>query len=161
VAVLAVLPIVPLPMQTSPVTPVPAGWQATFARLGLPADARVLVVPVPYSQRPEALRWQADTGQPRSLIGGWFIGPNPSGHASVEYFGPAQINAFAKYLDALWSGPPPASGPLQPQIRADLAYLRPAAVVAVTSRGSTLGRFLTGLFGQPSFQVKQVLAWRR
>jgi hypothetical protein len=161
VAVLAVLPIVPLPMQTIPVTPVPAGWQATFARLRLPADARVLVVPVPYSQRPEAMRWQADTGQPRSLIGGWFIGPNPSGHASVDYFGPAQISALAKYLGALWSGPPPASGLSQPQIRADLAYLRPAAVVAVTSRNSALGRFLTGLFGQPSFQVKQVLAWRR
>jgi hypothetical protein len=161
IAVLAVLPLIPLPVQTAALPPVPAGWQAAFTRLRLPADARVLVVPVPYSHRSQTLRWQADTGQPRSLIGGWFIGPDSSGQAAVEYFGPPTINTFALYLDALWSGSRPGSGPPQPQIRADLDYLRPAAVVAVTSRGSALGRFLTGLFGQPSFQIKQVLAWRR
>jgi hypothetical protein len=161
VAVLAVLPIVPLPVQTIRATPVPAGWQATFARLRLASDATVLVVPVPYSQRAQTLRWQADTGQPRSLVGGWFIGPDSSGQAVVEYFGPPRINTFALYLDALWSGSPPASGPSPQQIRADLAYLRPTAVVAVTGRGSALGRFLTGLFGRPSFQVGQMLAWRR
>jgi hypothetical protein len=161
IAVLAVLPLIPLPVQTAALPPVPAGWQATFTRLRLPADARVLVVPVPYSQRAQTLRWQADTGQPRSVVGGWFIGPDSSGHAVVEYFGRPRINTFALYLDALWSGSRPGSGPPQPQIRADLAYLRPAAVVAVTSRGSALGRFLTGLFGQPSFQIGQMLAWRR
>jgi hypothetical protein len=161
IAVLAVLPLIPRPVQTAALPPVPAGWQATFTRLRLPADARVLVVPVPYSHRSQTLRWQADTGQPRSLIGGWFIGPTPSGQAAVEYFGPPRINTFALYLDALWSGSPPASGPPQRQLQADLAYLRPAAVVAVTSRGSALGRYLTGLFGQPSFQTGQLLAWRR
>jgi hypothetical protein len=161
IAVLAVLPLIPLPVQTAALPPVPAGWQATFTRLRLPADARVLVVPVPYSQRAQTLRWQADTGQPRSVIGGWFIGPDRSGQAAVEYFGPPRITTFALYLDALWSGSPPASGPPQRQIQADLAYLRPAAVVAVTGRGSALGRFLTGLFGRPSFQAGQMLAWRR
>jgi hypothetical protein len=46
-------------------------------------------------------------------------------------------------------------------IRASLAYLRPAAVVAVTRRGSPLGRFLYRLFGRPTYQVGQVLAWLR
>jgi hypothetical protein len=45
-------------------------------------------------------------------------------------------------------------------IRADIAYWRPAAVVAVTSRGSRLGRYLAGLFGPPTFAVDGVLAWR-
>jgi hypothetical protein len=161
VAVLAVLPIVPLPVQTIPVTPVPAGWQAAFARLRLAPDARVLVVPVPYSHRPEALRWQASTGQPGSLIGGWFIGVNQAGQADVEYFGPPRLTAAVLYLDALWSGSPAASAPSQRQMRADVAYWRPAAVVAVTGRGSALGRFLTGLFGPPTFQAGEVLAWRR
>jgi len=36
----------------------------------------------------------------------------------------------------------------------------PAAVIAVTSGGSRLGRYLIGVFGQPSLRVGQVLAWR-
>jgi len=45
-------------------------------------------------------------------------------------------------------------------IRSDLAYWRPAAVVAVTSPGSRLGHYLIELFGSPTFRVGQVLAWR-
>jgi hypothetical protein len=40
-----------------------------------------------------------------------------------------------------------------------LSYWLPAAVIAVTSRDSRLGRYLTGLFGQPSFAVGDLLAW--
>jgi hypothetical protein len=47
VAVLAILPLIPLPYQTAPVSPLPAAWQAAFARLRLAPDARVLVVPIP------------------------------------------------------------------------------------------------------------------
>jgi hypothetical protein len=160
IAVLALLPLVPLPMKTGTVTQVPAGWQAAFDRLRLPAQAPVLVVPVPYSHQPEPLRWQADTGQPGSLNGGWFVGPTRTGQATVEYFGPPRIAKFFVYLDALWAGSSPAVTPPPRQIRADVAYLRPAAVVAVTSLGSPLGRRLMELFGRPTFQVGQVLAWR-
>jgi hypothetical protein len=160
IAVLALLPLVPLPMKTGTVTQVPAGWQAAFDRLRLPAQAPVLVVPVPYSHQPEPLRWQADTGQPGSLNGGWFVGPTRTGQATVEYFGPPRIAKFFVYLDALWAGSSPAVTPSPRQIRADVAYLRPAAVVAVTSLGSPLGRRLMELFGRPTFQVGQVLAWR-
>ena len=161
VAVLALLPLIPLPYQASAMPPVPAGWQAAFTGLRLAPGARVLVVPVPYSHQPETLRWQADTGQPGSLLGGWFVGPNQAGHASVMYFGPRGIADFFVYLDALWTGSSRARAPSRAQIQADLAYLRPAAVVAVTSRGSPLGRFLTRLFGQPAVQVGQMLGWRR
>jgi dolichyl-phosphate beta-glucosyltransferase len=161
VAVLAVLPLIPLPYQASAGPPVPAGWQAAFAGLRLAPDARVLVVPVPFSHQPEVLRWQADTGQPGSLIGGWFVGPNQAGQASVMYFGPHMIADFFVYLDALWSGSSLPRAPSRAQIQADLAYLRPAAVVAVTSRGSPLEHFLTRLFGQPAVQVGRMLGWRR
>jgi hypothetical protein len=161
VAVLAVLPLIPLPYQTSAGPPVPAGWQAAFIRLRLAPDDRVLVVPVPFSHQPEVLRWQADTGQPGSLIGGWFVGPNQAGQASVMYFGPPRIASFFVYLDALWAGSRRAHAPSSAQILADLAYLRPAAVVAVTSRDSPLGQFLTRLFGQPAVQVGGMLGWRR
>jgi hypothetical protein len=116
---------------------------------------------VPWSHRDETMRWQADTGQPGSLMGGWFVGPNRTGRSSVEYFGPTSITVFFVYLDALSDGSPPARAPSRAQIRADLAYLRPDAVVAVTSRGSPLGHFLTSLFGQPAVQVGRMLGWRR
>jgi hypothetical protein len=161
IAVLAVLPLVPLPVQAVPMAPVPAGWQAAFARLRLGPDARVLVVPVPYSHSPQALGWQADTGDPGSLIGGWFMGPDQSGQASVEYFGPHRLTTAVLDLDALWSGKSRSLGLSRGQLGADLAYWRPAAVVAVTSRGSRLGQLLTSLFGRPDVQVGRVLAWRR
>jgi hypothetical protein len=159
VAVLAVLPLIPLPYQASALIPVPAGWQAAFAGLRLAPDAPVLVVPAPYAHFPETLLWQADTGDPGSFVGGYFVGPNRAGQASLEFYGPVRINRLVVYLDALWVGKSPRA-PSRAQIRADLAYLRLAAVVAVTSRGSLLGHYLTGIFGRPAVQAGRVLAWR-
>jgi len=158
VAVLAVLPLVSLPYPVVPVTATPAGWQAAFTRLRLAPDARVLVVPIALQRYTEVMRWEVDTGYPASMIGGYFIGPNRYGRQELYIRGPA--TTAAQYLDALWNGQPPAD-PLPPGlIRADIAYWRPAAVVAVTSRGSRLGRYLAGLFGPPTFAVDGVLAWR-
>ncbi len=158
IAVLAILPLIPLPVPTAAVTPTPAGWQTAFARLRLAPDATVLVVPVPTAILPQAMRWQADTGEPGSLVGGWFIGPNKAGQASVNSWGPPASDVWS--LDALWAQSSHARGPSRAHIRADLAYWRPAAVVAVTSQGSRLGHYLTGLLGRPTFQVSRVLAWR-
>ena len=157
VAVLAVVPLIPLPYQTAPVAATPAGWQAAFARLRLAPDARVLVVPVALQRCTEVLRWQADTGYPGSMIGGYFVGPNKAGQQEIYVPGPE--TAFDQYLDSLWTDTPPGSLPSR-LVRGDLAYWRPAAVVAVTSRGSRLGHYLTGLFGPPSFGAGSVLAWR-
>jgi hypothetical protein len=167
VAALAVLPLLPLPMHRASLPAVPAGWQAAFARLQLPAGAPVLVVPIPYQQSPDAMRWQADTGEPGSLIGGWFVGPDQTGHARA--YGKSLASLVQRPLDELWHGPanysplPPAAAipPSAALMRADLASWRPAAVIAVTSPGSRLGRFLTGLLGPPAFQIGSVLAWRR
>jgi hypothetical protein len=157
VAVLAVLPLIPLPYRTVLVPPVPAGWQAAFSRLRLAPDARVLVVPVPLAgaARTDAMRWQADTGEPGSLIGGYILQPSPSGQA-VFSIGPTQY--AADNLDALWSGRTRIGDPAL--VRSALAYWRPAAVVAVTHEGTLLGQLLTGLLGPPTFHVGTVLAWR-
>ncbi len=158
IAVIALLPLIPLPYQATSVTPVPAGWQAAFASLRLTRDARVLVVPVPWGAIPQPLRWQADTGEPGSIIGGAFIAPNQQGRKSRA--GRAGQTVTTRYLNALWKGTAPAVVPTQAQIRADLETWQPAAVVAVTSRGSRLGRYLTGLFGRPTVQSGSVLGWR-
>jgi hypothetical protein len=158
IAVIAVLPLIPMPYQAAPTAPVPAGWDTTFARLRLAPDARVLVVPVASGRRPEVLRWEADTGEPASMIGGYFVGPNKYGQQMVYIPGPTTTAAL--YLDSLWNGPPEPDRPSRGLIQSDLAYWRPAAVVAVASPGSRLGRYLTGLFGRPTLRIGQVLAWR-
>jgi hypothetical protein len=158
IAVIAVLPLIPLPYNVAPTTPVPAGWQTAFSRLHLASGARVLVVPVASGRRPEVMRWEADTGEPASMIGGYFVGPNKSGQQMVYIPGPTTTGT--QYLDTLWNGPWPAGQLPHGLMQSDLAYWRPAAAVAVTTPDSPLGRYLIGLFGRPTFAVGSVLAWR-
>ena len=182
VAVLACLPLLPRPLPAGTVEPLPAGWTAVFTALRLRPSATVLVVPVPTNILPLPMRWQADSGQPRNFVGGYFIGPGAGGQAYLGGFG---VTKTAWYLDQLWAaGLPRASlfaeyaqaaglavagpagaakaGPVPPApvIRADLASWHPAAVVAVTAPGSPLARFLVARFGQPSVRARDVLAWR-
>ena len=152
---LAIVPIIPLPLQTAAVIATPAGWQQAFARLRLASDARVLVVPL---QPPTVMRWQADTGVPGSVIGGYCIAPTP-GTGQAELCGSGR-KPTADYLNDLWLGKPGAVAPSIARLRSDLRYWRPAAIVAVTSRDSRLGRYLRNVFGRPTLQDGSVLAWR-
>ncbi|HWN59244.1 MAG TPA: hypothetical protein VNO25_01105, partial [Streptosporangiaceae bacterium] len=169
-AILAVLPIVPRPLPAVAAISVPPGWSAAFAALDLPASATVLAVPVPMSTFTEPLRWQADTGQPRSLVGGYFMGPAGNGHAETDGSGLSQAG---RYLNILWTeslaglpaplsgGVPASANPLSKsyvriaavsnaKMRAQIAAWHVTAVVAVAVRNSVLGRYLTSLLGPPA-----------
>jgi hypothetical protein len=159
VALLAVLPLVPRPVAAVTAAQVPAGWDTVFARLHLPANASVLVVPAPYSHQGEAMLWQADTGQPGGLVAGWFLGPLPSGLAVPSYWGPGFTHETVLCLDALWQGNAAGHGCAK-AARAALGYWHPAAVVADTSPGTPLGRFLIGILHKPAVQDGQMLGWR-
>jgi hypothetical protein len=159
VAALAVVPLIPLPYQTAPVSAVPAGWQAAFTRLRLEPGAPVLVVPIPNVGHTMAMRWQADTGEPGSMIGGYYLGPAPGTRHGM--FDPMPARSTAHYLDKIWAGVRPLNSAAVASIRAALAIWRPAAVVAVTSPGSPVGRVLIKLLGRPSYRGGGVLAWRR
>jgi len=163
VAVLAVLPLVPRPVPVSPATPVPvpAGWGAVFTRLGLAQDASVLVVPAPYARQSAAMRWQADTGQPGDLVAGWFIGPDTSGHAIAEDWGPPFTADAVHCLDALWAGAATSASGCAAALRHALAYWHPAAIVADTTLGSRLARLLVAIAGKAAFRDGDLLAWRR
>ncbi len=179
-AVLAVLPIVPNPLPAADVTSVPPGWSAAFAALHLPASASVLVVPIPMSTFTEPLRWQADTGEPSSLVGGYFLGPAWNGRSYTDGNGtpPAGL-----YLNAIWTdsqqglpkslagGLPPDAHPgsagyvqvkgvLDPKMREQIKAWRVSAVVAVAKLNSRLGHYLTVILGPPAVVVGDVLAWR-
>lgn len=158
VAVLALLPLIPLPYPAYHTAPLPAGWQAVFAELHVAPGATVMVIPVGYSRIPQPMRWQADTGEPSSMVGGTFVGVDR--HGRPKRGGRANRTDTAAYVDALWMGSSHPREPARSQVRADLRSLRPAAVVAVTSLSSPLGRFLTRLFGPPTYQAGSVVAWR-
>jgi hypothetical protein len=180
-AVLAVLPIVPRPLPAAAATPLPPGWSQAFAALRLPASAPVLVVPLPMSTFTEPLRWQADTGAPGSMVGGYFMGPASNGRDYIDGNG---TPAAGLYLNELWLRSPdglpvdlgagvPGSahqgspGYIPVKKVSDAAMLaqirawRVGAVVAVARPGSPLGRYLTRLLGPPAVAAGDVLAWRR
>jgi len=177
--VLAVLPLVPKPLPAAAATPLPPGWSAAFAALRLPASASVLVVPVPMGTFTEPMRWQADTGEPGSLVGGYFTGPAWNGEAYIDGNGTPPAG---RYLNFLWAeslaGLPgwlaagiPSSAYASPgnlvpvaavspdQVRAQIAAWQVTAVVAVAARNSVLGDYLTVLLGPPQVAVGDVLAW--
>jgi hypothetical protein len=177
---LAVLPILPKPLPAAATTPVPPGWSAVFDALQLPASAPVLVVPIPMATFTEPLRWQASTGEPGSLVGGYFIGPAWYGQAYIDGNGTPQAGRYLNYLWAesgagmpawLDAGIPPSAyaqpGTLLPvkavsleQLRAQIAAWRVAAIVAVAKPNSVLGDYLAVLFGPPQVIAGDVLAWR-
>ena len=152
--VLAILPLVPLPLPAASVSQAPAGWQQAFARLGLASDAEVLVIP----DLRNGMGWQAETGVPGSMVGGGaLIEPNRSGQATSYIY---NRRPTAKYLEALYVGLPGGRAPSRAQVRADLAYWHPAAIVAVTTANTRLARYLTAEFGPPTIEVGDMLAWQ-
>ena len=159
VAVLAVLPLVPLPYQVTPVAQVPSGWQATFSELRLPSDAPVLIVPFPSGGQSQVLRWQAATGQPGAMIGGYFIGPNATGQASFFFQANSRPSDVARYLNSVYLGQHPRGLP-DAEVRAVIGSWHTAAIVAVTGVRSPVARLLTRLYGSPASHIDSVLSWR-
>src|SRR5258708_33828414 len=150
-----------------PVAGVPAGWTQTIKELRLTAGAGVLTVPVPADSYTAPLRWQADTGLPGTMVGGYFIGPIQGGQAFVDAYG---LSKTAMYLNWLWqdsgtgSNNPAglqASGTV-PQPAQAVAWIKAtavSAVIAVTSPDSPLATYLTSLLGPPATHSGGVLGW--
>jgi hypothetical protein len=184
VAALCCLPLVPAPLNAGVVTPLPFGWESTFAALNLRPGAPVLIVPVPTNILTAAQRWQADTGQPDSIVGGYFIGPGAGGQA---YIGGNGVSPVAWHMNELWASGLPGTSPFAAaavgaglpvaipgggpapvgkappiaQVKAALAAWHPEAVVAVTAVRSPLAAYLVKLLGPPTIQTGIMLAWRR
>jgi hypothetical protein len=103
------------------------------------------------------------------MIGGYYMGPTWAGDAATDGNG---LSSEGMYLNQLWAEsagvsvsavatlPAISINPDAAQMHAQLTGWKVAAVVAVTSARSALGRYLTGLLGQPTFRAGQVLGWR-
>ena len=92
------------------------------------------------------------------MVGGTFIAVDSAG--VTRRSGLAGRTVLADYIDDLWVGSPVVPQPPMPLLQADLRVLGPAAVVAVTSPKSALGRFLARLLGPPDYHIGRVLSWR-
>jgi hypothetical protein len=159
IAALALLPLVPLPYSPSRVAIVPGGYVGAIAELRLPADAPVLVVPVPDGSLTRPMRWQADKGVPLEMIGGDFIDASAQGRTSRS--GRAGETLLGDYLNDLWKNDgTPTTVPTQAQIRAQMAAWKPAGLVADALPGSPLGKFLIKEFGPPTVRYDRFMAWR-
>jgi hypothetical protein len=161
VAVLALVPLIPAPYKSAPVRPVPVGWRATFTALHLKPDARVLLAPFPWAGTSEMMRWVGTTGEPQVMIGGDFIAPDEPGRQSRA--GRSGLNAMGIYMNLLYTHAPDAAQfrPSAAVIKAEVAEMDPAAVVAATKPTSLMGQFLISVFGQPTTRIGHVLGWRR
>jgi hypothetical protein len=104
------------------------------------------------------MRWQADTKEPATMIGGDFIAPDQPGRQGRA--GRSAMTPTSYYLNYLYDHLPTAPRPSAAQIRADLSTWKPAAVVALATPGNPLGKFLIHLFGQPTTHIDNVLGWR-
>ena len=173
-ALIAIAPIVPRPLPAGSGPGVPAGWTAAFTALRLSAGARVLVVPLPASTFTEPLRWQADTGVPSSMFGGYFMGPRRDGQAETDGAG---LPVAGLYLNRLWErvagrcrrrgrpGRRPAArirqAPTDAQLRAQLTDVAPGR-----RRRGHHGKLRArpvpapGSCGPPAVSVGGVLGWR-
>jgi len=103
------------------------------------------------------------SGRPATMIGGDFIQPGkppPGAQPNWGRSGRAALTPTTNYINALWAGNRSAPAPSAAQITADLAAMKPAAVVAETAPGTPLARFLTRLFGPPTTHIQDVLGWR-
>jgi hypothetical protein len=171
-AMLAVVPLIPRPLPPTDVTPLPAGWTAAFTDLHLPAGANVLVVPIPLATFTSPLRWQAESGEPRTMVGGYYMGPAWNGRVYIDGSGTPQAG---QYLNALWrfsaasipaglSAQLPSNSSVQAvtdtQMRMQMIAWHLSAVVAVTVPGSLLGKYLTVILGRPTVVTSDVMAWR-
>jgi hypothetical protein len=168
----AVVFLIPAALPAAAAPGVPPGWTAAYRALDLPAGANVLTVPVPTAYFTAPMRWYADTGVPSAMVGGAFIAPAANGQASVDGAG---FGSEAQYLNQLWvesGGGPwtgvegtsgiPLTGPVPDDrdAREQIDGWRVAGVMAVTSPGSPLAAYLTGLLGKPVVSAGAVLGWR-
>lgn len=159
IAVVALLPLVPVPYSPSQVAHVPGGYQGAFAMLHLADNATVLMVPVPDGGQTRPMRWYADHGEPTRMIGGDFIDASAKGRQSRS--GRAGETVLTGYIDALWDqSPNPGPAPSQAAIIAQMRAWDPAAIVADAVPSSKIGVFLIKEFGPPTVIDHRFMAWK-
>jgi hypothetical protein len=159
VALLPLIPLIPLPVHANNIVAPPPGWSAAMAKLDLEPGAPVLVLP---KYDALTMSWEANTARPFSIVGGYCIAPDSTGHAAdcVSLMN-APERQVALDMSRLIRGSRWAVWPSRGLMASALAGWRPAAVIEEDiNPASSLGRFLRSYFGPPQVKVDDVLCWR-
>ena len=156
----AAVSIIPRPVPAFTVVPPPPGWRVAVAELHLRPSSRLLVLPLDGAL---VMEWQAVTGEPFSVVGGYCIVEAPNGHASqcdtYTTLLPAEQDTLLGF-NRLASGGDAGDGPGRAAVATAIAAWRPAAVISIYGPRSALGRYLISLFGPPTVSQDNVLGWR-
>jgi hypothetical protein len=154
-----VVPIIPRPEPGSTVSLPPPGWTTVISRLHLPAGAPVLVLPLGGAN---VMQYQAITGEPISITGGYCIAPDPAGQAT-KCDDPPMLSAAeaAVATDSYWIAREPEWPGTTPATTAEaLVRWQPAAVVITAANQAGLRNFMIRLFGRPTAAQADVMGWR-
>ncbi len=168
--VLALLPLVPVPLLTVNRDPVPRFFTQGIWREYVPPGGVIVPVPPPSDVLPDGQRWQSyalAAGQDEfKLPAGFFLGPGgPDGHGRI---GPVPRPTSDLLTNAVRTGVvPPITEEERQQARDDLNYWRADLVVLAdqmsiakgTLHMDALRRATTELFG-PGQHVAGVTLWR-
>jgi hypothetical protein len=164
--VVALLPLVPLPLQTMHRTPVPVFFSDGTWRQYVHSGQTLMAVPPASDLLPDGQRWQTATDFGFAIPAGFFLGPG--GPDNRSRIGPVPRPTDKLLTKIAMGGKPPAlTDAERRQARADLAYWN--ATIIVLSDGGDGSRWTmyrgallstaTALFGTPQ-RVKDVWVWQ-
>ncbi|MFE9654788.1 hypothetical protein [Micromonospora sp. NPDC006431] len=130
----ALLPLVPTPIRTVPVVPVPAfvadgGWR-TYV---VPGRTLVPVPPVTGAAKSPATFWSARTGLAFHVPGGYFIGPRSADDPTARWGAPDRPTSLLLRRAAETGQVPPVGAAERRQAVADLRHWRAAVLVQAGS----------------------------
>ncbi len=160
VAALILVPTLPRPVPATALAPLPYRWDQVIAGLHLRPGEPVLVIPMNAAL---TLQYQAQTGVPSALVGGYCIVPAPNKHAAecdtFKTLNSEQQTTLLR-LNLLAGGLPLSTGPSRVTMTRALQAWLPAAVVTASADHSPLQRYLLGYFGPPTLRFGSTIGWR-
>lgn len=127
VGLLAIVPILPLPVPTAPRAALPRFITSGDWRGFLPAGTTVLAVPPATSAAPDGQRWQIAAHFGFAIEGGYFLGPGAGGRSRL---GPLWRQTDRLLADVAATGDTPAiTSSDRASAEADLAYWHTGLIV--------------------------------
>lgn len=154
----ALLPVVPRPLPVTPRPAVPVFFTSGDWRGYLPPGRSILSADTTWNGNIEAMSWANATDQGYAVVGGYFLGPDPSGRGS---YGPVARPTAGLLADVGYrGGVPQVTDAQRAQAAADVRYWRAGLVVLAgdAPHAADLRATLDQLFG-PARRVDDVWLW--
>ncbi|MDR7279401.1 hypothetical protein [Catenuloplanes atrovinosus] len=158
----ALVPIVPMPVSTTRLAPVPAYITTQGYREQLADGGSMLVTPRIWTDT-TGMRWAARAGLDFPLALGYFLGPDPDPTAGGRaLFGPPRRPTHALIVSVSTTGYlPPLTVGDRAAFASDLAYWRTSVIVLPNDQPhrAAVESLLTSLTGRPPTRTGGVSVW--